>query len=270
MPTLRENKELWERNYDWAQQGEEWSAPWGGSASQWRATLRPRINEFMPCHSVLEIAPGFGRWTQYLKELCDQLLVLDMSARCIEGCRERFRGSSHIRYAVNDGLSLEAVEDRSIDFVFSFDSLVHAEAKVLENYLSQLERKLTRHGVGFIHHSNAARYRTYFSLAARLPRGRRFLTERGFLINDCARALDMSAELFEEYCGRAGLRCIGQEIINWHGGALIDCISLFTLPGSKWDRPNQVVENRSFVAEAAIAKRLSPLYAASTPGRNSP
>ena len=49
------------------------------------------------------------------------------------------------------------VEDGSIDFVFSFDSLVHVEADVLDAYLDQLARKLTPDGVGFIHHSNMGR-----------------------------------------------------------------------------------------------------------------
>ena len=34
------------------------------------------------------------------------------------------------------------IQDKSIDFVFSFDSLVHAEAEVIEAYLNQLAMKL--------------------------------------------------------------------------------------------------------------------------------
>jgi len=70
----------------------------------------------------------------------------------------------------------------------------------------------------------------------------------------------MSAGLFEQYCERAGLRCIGQEIINWSGSALIDCISIFTRPGSIWDRPNEVIENRHFVEESRNIGRVSGLY----------
>jgi cyclopropane fatty-acyl-phospholipid synthase-like methyltransferase len=39
------------------------------------------------------------------------------------------------------------------DFVFSFDSLVHVESDVIENYLTQLAKKLKPNGIGFIHHS---------------------------------------------------------------------------------------------------------------------
>jgi hypothetical protein len=59
----------------------------------------------------------------------------------------------------------------------------------------------------------------------------------------------------------AGLACIGQEIVNWLGGRLLDCISLVTPSGSRWARPNVVVHNPYFMAEAAstaLAARAQP------------
>jgi hypothetical protein len=46
------------------------------------------------------------------------------------------------------------IPDESVDFTFSFDSLVHVEADVLEVYLQQLASAMTKDGVGFIHESN--------------------------------------------------------------------------------------------------------------------
>jgi SAM-dependent methyltransferase len=260
MPTIEENVSCWNSSYDWSHEGEEWSAPWGGSEAQWWGTLLPRIHSFVPCQSILEIAPGFGRWTQYLKNYAQRMTLVDLSARCIEACQRRFASSSHVQYELNDGKSLAMIPNDSVDFIFSFDSLVHAEANVLENYIKQFAQKLTANGVGFIHHSNALRYKNYFALTKRLPRGRRFLSEKRIIINDCARALDMSAELFQQYCLRSGLQCISQEVINWYGKALIDCISVFVRKDSIWSRPNQVIENRSFVCEAQNVSRSSKLY----------
>ena len=48
--------------YDWKEAGEEWSQPWGSSAAQWAGTIFPRIRECLPADTILEIAPGFGRW----------------------------------------------------------------------------------------------------------------------------------------------------------------------------------------------------------------
>lgn len=263
MPTVEENLSCWNREYDWTGQGEEWSAPWGGSESQWWGSIMPRIHAFVPCESILEIAPGFGRWTQYLKDCGEKLTLVDLSERCIRSCQQRFAASSHITYAVNDGKSLDMIPDESIDLIFSFDSLVHVEADVLNGYISQFARKLKPNGVGYIHHSNAARYGTFFRLTKLLPRGRRFLSEKGLIINDCARALSMSAELFERFCQESHLKCIGQEVINWYGTALIDCLSTFTRSGSIWERPNRVIENRSFLKEARNISRVSNLYSQS-------
>jgi hypothetical protein len=52
-------------------------------------------------------------------------------------------------FHVNDGRSLAAVADGSVDLIFSFDSLVHVEADVMLAYLEQLAHKLTPHGIGF-------------------------------------------------------------------------------------------------------------------------
>jgi SAM-dependent methyltransferase len=251
MPTLDTNKQHWE-DYEWPQGGDEWSVAWGGSEYVWYAVLLPRLLRFLPAPRVLEIAPGFGRWTQYLKELCDELIVVDLAAQCIEACKRRFAESHHITYHVNDGLSLECVPARSVDFVFSYDSLVHAEAAVLRGYLRQLAEKLTPDGVGFIHHSN---------LAAIAPPA----APGSPPVDLHWRAHDMSAALFVEYCNQAGLRCIAQEIIDWGGEPRLDCFSVFTLPGSRFARPLQVTETSTFMAEAERLRAISQLYGGTPP-----
>ena len=98
---------------------------------QWYGTLLPRIHRYLPTETILEIAPGFGRWTDFLKDHCRKPIVVDLSQKCIEACRERFKACSHIAYFVNDGQSLGMIEDHAVDFAFSFDSLVHAEDRAV-------------------------------------------------------------------------------------------------------------------------------------------
>src|SRR5262245_22451424 len=74
MGTIAENKTLW-TDYDWQEQGDEWSAEWGTTEILWWGTIRPRINAFVPTGTIREIAPGVGRCTQYLKDLCQRLMV---------------------------------------------------------------------------------------------------------------------------------------------------------------------------------------------------
>ena len=260
MPGVKENLAIWSTTWDWSTQGDEWSQWWGGTRPMWYGALLPRIHSFVPTGTILEIAPGYGRWTQFLKDACQRMIVVDLTEGCIEHCRERFASSTNIEYHVNDGRSLDMVEDGSIDFVFSFDSLVHAEADVMEAYTRQLARKLSPDGVGFIHHSNLASYRRLTQFAHKVPVSKlEALVRRGAVVNLPAwRAESMSADLFREQCASAGLRCVGQELINWeHGRYLIDCLSQFTRPGSRWDRQGTPrVRNPGFVDAARRTKRL--------------
>ncbi|MFO1429308.1 MAG: class I SAM-dependent methyltransferase [Candidatus Competibacteraceae bacterium] len=264
MPTLEENQQTWNTTYGWTQQGDEWSLTWGRVEAQWFGTIFPRIHAFIPTGTILEIAPGFGRWTQYLKDYCKHLVVIDLAEKCIEACRQRFASDSHINYYVNDGKSLAMVEDKSIDFVFSFDSLVHTEADIIEAYLNQLAVKLKDNGIGFIHHSNIGSYGSYqqaFSVLEKIPDKVKHLTVRILLGRTHWRAASMTAKLFEAYCDNAGLQCIGQELINWGTrGHLIDCFSIFTPKNSIWSRPNKIIKNPEFMKEVNLIKKLSQVY----------
>jgi hypothetical protein len=155
------------------------------------------------------------------------------------------------------------IPDESVDFVFSFDSLVHAEDDVIASYISQLERKLTKNGVGFIHHSNLGEYTVYRFLHERLWRWHKALAKLGILEHSLHwRAWSVTATKFSKYADIAGLRCIGQEKVNWGTKRLIDCMSTFTKDISCWLRPNVVVRNRDFMLEARRARYLTSLYSA--------
>ena len=200
-------------------------------------TLSPRLTRLLPASVILEIAPGFGRITRFLKDYCRKLVVVDVTSRCIEACQARFRGESHINYHVNDGRSLDMVADGSIDFAFSFDSLVHADHDVLRSYVRELSRKLSPSGSGFIHHSNLGAFRD--PATGKLP-----------FANEHWRSETMSAEQFRDYCEEFGVRCVSQEIVNWGGTELHDCFSLFTRAGSPTGSPCQIWENPDFMTAA--------------------
>ena len=261
MADVETNREVWEREWDWSRRGEEWSDWWGGTPALWFGALFPRLHAFVPTGTILEIAPGYGRWTEYLKDLCERLIAVDLAEQCIEHCRERFAAASNLELHVNDGRSLQMVEDASVDLAFSFDSLVHAEADVLEAYLRQLAKKLKPDGIGFFHHSNMAEHARANELTMRLPeRIRRPLVRRGAVVDVYAwRAASVGAERFAGLCREAGLACVAQERITWESGpVLMDALSLFTPRGSRWDRPRKTRRNRRFREEA---ERMASLYA---------
>jgi hypothetical protein len=240
--------------YDWKDAGEEWSEPWGSSAAQWNGTILPRIRDFLPTGTILEIGPGFGRWTHYLRDYCDELWGVDKSSECIEACRQRFAADSCVRCYLNDGRSLAMIPDDSVDFVFSFDSFVHPNRDVVEAYLRQLGTKLKIGGKGFIHHSNFGQYVN--TLGQRLPEAlARPLMKVKILDWWHHRNPGMSADLFRTLCARHGLHCLSQELVNWRGRRLIDCMSLFVRSDSAQQNPTKIIRNPGFMREAARIRR---------------
>jgi SAM-dependent methyltransferase len=275
MPTIDENRREWNERYGWDLGGAPWSKPWGSAEAQWNRCIHPRIAPFLPAPFVLEIAPGYGRWTEFLLGHCDQLVGVDVAANCTEACRQRFAHDPRVRFETNDGRSLPMVADGSVDFAFSFDSLVHVEADAIEGYLTELARVLKPDGVAFIHHSNFGTYqRSTRALAPlqptldRLPTVARAGLLRGGVYKGAHwRATSMTAARFAEMSVGAGLHCVGQEQVNWEGGILLlDTFSVVTRPGSPWDGDNRIVKNWLFRAEARSVRRTHAIYDTPPPG----
>ena len=264
MPTVTENKQLWDEDFAWTQRGDEWSDSWGGPSMQWYGSILPRIHRFVPTGRILEIACGFGRWTQFLKDSCEALTVVDLAEECIAACRERFASSTNIEDHVNDGTSLSMIPDRSVDFVFSYDSLVHADESVLAAYLAQLPRILTEEGAAFIHHSNLGAHRLTASIVRRARRVRRMegaLARLRIIDRTHLRDTGVSASIVEEIARQNGLQCVSQELIPWGTRRTeIDCFTTLRAGKTAGDDGNRVMHNPSFMDEARNLARLSRLY----------
>jgi len=264
MPGLDEIRSTWDGEAGWTSAGDEWSGPWGGSEPQWWGALLPRIHAFVPAGTILELGPGQGRWSRFLKDLAGELVLVDVAEHCLQACRARFAGAGNVSYHLGDGASLPFLADASVDFAFSFDSLVHAERDVLEGYTRELARVLKPDGVAFLHHSNMGEHVRAAAFARRLPDPlRRRLTVRGALVNVYAwRAESVTAEGVARAAEAAGLTCVAQELIAWeYGRRLTDAISVLTPRGSRWERPRVRVENPGFMDEARAIARTAALYA---------
>lgn len=195
----------------------------------------------MPARRILEIAPGFGRWTKYLIPTCEDFVGIDLSENCIEACRNRFSNAKHAHFFTNDGQSLEAAQDKAFDLIFSFNSLVHAEYAVLASYIPQVLQKLSSAGVAFLHHSN-------------------LLALNNTIGPQHGRALSVSADAVADLIYRGGGTVLIQEIVNWGGEHLIDCLTLFSrheaYPSIKAIRH----KNPLFMDEATLIKGFQSPY----------
>ena len=249
MPTIEENKRLWESQYVWSEAGDEWSVPWGGTQNLWQYVIYPRIKSYLPARTILEIAPGFGRWTQFLQQHCERLIAVDVTSKCVEHCQRRFASSPHVQVIQNDGRTIPVSEDSSIDFVFSFDSLVHVESDALQAYLREIARVLRPNGAAFIHHSNLGKYKAMLKLSRRLPVFASQAAMKAHLIPvEHWRAESVTAAWFSSASRQYGLSAVKQELVNWRNPRhLIDCFSTLELSPA---RPRNVLRNHNFMEEA--------------------
>ena len=208
---------------------------------------------------------GFGRWTQFLAKQCQRLILVDLSEKCIAACQKRFRDYNHVEYHVNDGRSLAAIKESSVDFVFSFDSLVHVEADVIESYVNGVARTLKIDGTAFLHHSNFGEFSALSAIQSFLwshTQARSVVERLKLMPNSHGRALSMSASKFREYAKRAGVHCTVQETINWGGKRTIDCFSTLQKSRKTGHVPTTTLHNPHFMREAGYLGQLSRVYQA--------
>jgi ubiquinone/menaquinone biosynthesis C-methylase UbiE len=147
------NYEYWQR-WDWSGRGEEWTP-----SEEWKRSLIDEVmlSNLKPGTTILEIGPGAGRWTEALQPLARHLILVDLSDRCIELCRRRFEHAENMEFHVNDGRSLDAIADSSVDGVWSFDVFVHIAPPDVDAYLGEISRVLRPGGRAVIHHARAGR-----------------------------------------------------------------------------------------------------------------
>lgn len=143
------NKEIWEA-WDWSARGEEWTP-----SPEWKDSLLRCVlqREVAPGTDVLEIGPGGGRWTGPLLQRARRYVGIDISAACIEHCRQMF-GAAHPQatFTLGAGSDLPGVANSSIDTIWSFDAFVHINRSEVERYADEFARVLKPGGVAVIHH----------------------------------------------------------------------------------------------------------------------
>ena len=199
-----EEQKHWNDPDAWINEGHEWSGPFGTTEKLWNDHIFDSVKQFRG-KNILEIAPGFGRITQFLSILADKLIVVDLNPLCIEKTKEKL-GDRIYEYFVNDGKSLSDIKDSSQDLVFSYDSFVHMHANVIEEYIKEISRVLVLGGYGFIHHS-------WFSGGEDMS------------FNNIAGRSNMSPDLFAQMVESNGMKIISQSGIEFF--KTTDIISIF-------------------------------------------
>ena len=154
--------------------------------------LRPYVT---PDSVVMEIGPGGGRFTQFLVD-ARELVLVDLNKQFFRYLRKRFRKQRRkLTFYETSGYELEDIDDGSIDFVFSFGTFVHIDAEDIDEYLGEISRVLRSGATGTIHYADRDKpflhtvpdYGGFSDMNA--PRMEALLAGRGFEIVEHDRAL---------------------------------------------------------------------------------
>lgn len=223
--SIAENLRVWNDEYAWPEAGDEWrgqAEACGVPYPEWKQEVIDRliIPYAPPGATILEIAPGHGRWTESLARRAGRLILADLSPNCIAYCRRRLGDDGRLETFVTDGRSLPSSLVSEVDLVWSFDSFVHIEAIDIEHYLVEIHRVLRPGGTAVIHHANRrhatlplAGLRSWGSGGRLLYRWLSFgLGER----KDGWRSA-VSAESFRAMARRAGLD-VTEQFARWGAG----------------------------------------------------
>lgn len=259
MPSIDANLNAWNDPSSWKRGGEEWSDSWGGAVAMWFGTVLPRIGRHLPTGTILEIACGEGRLTSFLLDQCDRYVGVDLAPNCVAISGQRFVDRAHAEFHVTDGKSLPMIEDDSIDFAVSWDSLVHADRVALQGYLEELSKKLRPGAPAFLHHSN---------LGA-------FVDANGELTVEDSHWRDQttSAAVAHRLCADAGLVCTSQELVQWGLSHHGDCFTMLRRPRIDevvdFLAPPKRFENPYMREEIAYSRMIAEVYGRD-PGASDP
>ena len=127
-----------------------------------RHYIKPYVT---PQNVVLEIGPGGGRWTKYLLD-AKEVIVVDLNSEFFPYLQERFKDHlSKFRFYHTSGYELDGIATNTIDVVFSFVTFVHIEPNGIYLYLGHIERVLKPGAIAIIQYSDKTKIR------ARVNRG---------------------------------------------------------------------------------------------------
>jgi SAM-dependent methyltransferase len=158
MASISSNRDTYDNPGVWKQRGDSWTFHAEACGQPYQTWKRSLVENFLVPFlgadvDVLELGPGFGRWSESMVGHTHSLTLDDVSSTCIEACRQRF--GEHLldeSFVVNDGRSLP-VKDSSLDLVWSFGVFVHIDEPEIAAYMAECQRTLRPGGRFVIHHT---------------------------------------------------------------------------------------------------------------------
>ena len=103
--------------------------------------------------TVVEIGCLDGKWSQYIVPCAEHSFLVDLSKDILPVLNDRLHeveGGGYTFYKTK-GFELDGIDNNTIDFIFSMDTLVRVNKKYLSRYFEHFRRVLKSNGKMLIH-----------------------------------------------------------------------------------------------------------------------
>ena len=108
------------------------------------------IPHLFKCNNLLEIAIGYGRFSDILADYCVNFYGIDLNECCVDYCSKNINKGI---FSICDGYSIPFT-DTKFDIIVCLDSMVHMSKDIIESYIIDSLNKINNGGKIIIHHSS--------------------------------------------------------------------------------------------------------------------
>ncbi|HEY4280463.1 MAG TPA: class I SAM-dependent methyltransferase [Conexibacter sp.] len=156
-------------NQTWSRYAREWDdrpdlnlgvktlgEEWGGAEFAERIVTDVAAPYLGDQVDVLEIGCGGGKFSAHLRPRTRHLICADISADMLARTRRHVGEGPDVEYVQLSGRDFAGVPDASVDFIYSYDVLLHLQPQNVFSYLRDARRVLRPGGVFMVHAINLA------------------------------------------------------------------------------------------------------------------
>ena len=116
--------------------------------------LKTHIKE--KCSTAIDLGSYTGKWLPHLGKYAQKIICADLIDNNFSMIQERFKEEKFdLSFYLTEGNELSGIEDESVDFIFSIDSLVRCDGNILKEYFKEFSRVLKPNGKVIIHYNHS-------------------------------------------------------------------------------------------------------------------